>query len=64
MLNSDKIKFSTDFSTAVYSGGDSYIYMSTVSSLFVRKEHCIKIYNATREGDLEFFERRDFDSLF
>ena len=28
------------------------------------KEHQIKIYNATRGGKLEIFERVEFDSLF
>ena len=28
------------------------------------EEHGIKIYNATRGGRLEVFERVDFDSLF
>lgn len=28
------------------------------------KEHGIKIYNATRGGNLEVFERVDFDFLF
>ena len=42
-------------------------YRSTMAYQAARKyadDHGIKIYNATRGGELEVFERVDFDSLF
>lgn len=43
------------------------LYKSTLAYESAKKyadEHNIKIYNATRGGKLEVFERADFDSLF
>ena len=43
------------------------LYKSTIAYQAAKKyadEHGIKIYNATRGGKLEVFERIDFDSLF
>ena len=37
---------------------DAYVYMKTVA-----REKGVKIYNATRGGSLEVFERIDFDSI-
>ncbi len=46
----------------------SQIYESTLRAYQIAKEYCdnhnIKIYNATRGGKLEVFERVDFDTLF
>lgn len=106
--NYDKIRFSTDCSEVVYSGGTVIyvclqlaVYMgfkeiyllgcdfdySSVGHFYAEQkhtvdfdyelvrrayltaqkyalEHGVKIYNATRGGKLDIFERRDFDELF
>lgn len=44
-----------------YSG---QVYASYLSARKYAKEHGIRIYNASRGGELEVFERVDFDQLF
>lgn len=52
-LNNDTGFYLSDKTTLAYSAAKKYA-----------DEHKIKIYNATRGGKLEVFERADFDSLF
>lgn len=66
IINNDKISY--------FEGSDEkdmknlgYIWELNIAYEYARKyadEHGIKIYNATRGGHLEAFERIDFDSLF
>lgn len=41
-----------------------WVYNSYISAKEYAESHDVKIYNATRGGKLEVFERVDFDSLF
>lgn len=45
-------------------GYERQVYLAYLSAKKYADEHGIKIYNATRGGKLEVFERVDFDSLF
>lgn len=45
-------------------GYERQVYLAYLSAKKYAEEHGIKIYNATRGGKLEIFERVDFDSLF
>ena len=45
-------------------GYEKQVHLAYLSAKKYAEEHGIKIYNATRGGKLEVFERVDFDSLF
>lgn len=51
-------------SKASATGFRDCVYMGYLGAKKYADEHGIKIYNATRGGKLEVFERVDFDSLF
>ncbi|MBE6101414.1 MAG: DUF115 domain-containing protein [Selenomonas ruminantium] len=44
--------------------GGNYVFRAYQSIRYYAEQHGIKIYNATRGGKLEVFERVDFDALF
>ena len=48
----------------VSTGYENQVYLAYLSAKMYADEHNIKIYNATRGGKLEVFERVNFDSLF
>lgn len=50
--------------TLVSTGYEKQVYYAYLSAKKYADEHNIKIYNATRGGRLEVFERVNFDSLF
>lgn len=50
--------------TLVSTGYEKQVYHAYLSAKKYADEHNIKIYNATRDGRLEVFERVNFDSLF